>query len=67
MAKVEVQTSTMVDAVKTAIDDKIWEQGHMTADKLTELLGNFKTDMLEAHRKVIITRQTSFGDGYHFY
>ena len=43
----------MVAAVKTAIDEKIWEQGHMTADKFTELLGDFKTDMLEAHRKEI--------------
>ena len=61
LAKVEVQTSTMVGVVKTAIDEKIWEQGHMTADKLTESLGNFKTDMLEAHRKEIAELREELG------
>lgn len=45
----EAQTSKIVTVVKKAIDDKVWEQGQMTASKFQEILG----DHMKAHQKEI--------------
>ena len=42
----KVQTNTLVDAVTTAIDDKAWDSGHVTGDRLKNMLGTFKADMM---------------------
>ena len=53
LTKVELQTRTIVDAVNAVIEGKVCEPRHMMADRFSSLLGDFKADMLEAHKKEI--------------
>ena len=49
LTAVETQTSAIITSIKTIIDDKIFEQGHMTTDKFQDIL----SDYMEAHKKEI--------------
>ena len=40
------QTATLVNAIKEAIDRKAWDSGHVTGDKLLEVLSAFKKDVI---------------------
>lgn len=49
----QTQTNTIVDAVKTAIDSKAWEQGHITGDRLAQMLESFKDSIIEKQQEQI--------------
>ena len=45
-AVVNTQTQELITAVKGAIDEKAWESGQMTADRMTALLEGFKDEVI---------------------
>ena len=49
LTAVETQASAVITSIKTAIDDKIFEQGHMTTGKFQDIL----SDYMEAYKKEI--------------
>ena len=49
LTAIKTQTSAIITIIKTAIDDKIFEQGHITTDKFQDIL----SDYIEACKKEI--------------
>ena len=45
-AVVTDQTQQLITAVKGAIDEKAWESGQITADRMTALLEGFKDEVI---------------------
>ena len=42
---ITLQTNKLVDSVKQAIDEKAWDSGHITGDRLVNMLEEFKGDI----------------------
>ena len=42
---IDTQTNKLVTTIKQAIDDKAWDSGHVTGNRLTTILSQYQTDM----------------------
>lgn len=53
LTEVRAHSVSVVEAVKSAIDAKAWESGQMTAVKFTEIMDEFKKDILKEQQQQI--------------